>query len=597
VGTGLATGVAIAGCGADAAGLCAFNVCTPQSIVGLNDGSAPQDATMGGEGSVNGSEAGAPDGGMGDGGGGGGDAGSETGPLPDGSCGNPSLTYCGPGAGCVDTTGSAANCGMCGNQCPTPTNATATCDASTCGFACDSTHFLCDGGCDSTSAPPSDTCVLNETFGVFVSPTGVDALGNGTRAAPYASIGYAIQNAKGAPRVYVCTGSYDETINLGAGTTALTIYGGFGCATPTTWTYAPATYPVKVQPTAGVPLTIAGTSATLTFEDIEFDAPKGASEGASSIATIVSAATGAVGFTNCTLVADTGAAGANGQTPSTALPPATGGGSPDTGSNNGGAAVLCTCPYGTQSVGGSGGTGGISPTDGSNGTPGSALNKGTGGTGGPPPKGCTNAAPGVDAPANPGDGPGASALGAISGTTWTPGSGQVGTGGATGQGGGGGGGGYAAIGNGNGGGGGGCGGCGGGGGGPGEGGGASLGSLVVGSSVVSFTNCTIKTAAAGNGGNGAGGQNGESGGGKGTSMGVSTGCNGGAGGAGAKGGAGGGGAGGISAGVAWKGSEPSFDSYTQTHITIGTAGSKGSGGNSPTNDGVAGASGVTLMLP
>jgi hypothetical protein len=55
--------------------------------------------------------------------------------------------------GCeVATTSNASHCGACGNACAAPTNATATCAASTCGFACMAGFDNCDAnaanGCE-----------------------------------------------------------------------------------------------------------------------------------------------------------------------------------------------------------------------------------------------------------------------------------------------------------------------------------------------------------------------------------------------------------------------------------------------------------------
>jgi hypothetical protein len=58
-----------------------------------------------------------------------------------------------PANGCeASLTDSLANCGACGTVCETRPNATTTCGAGTCGFACDATHADCDGnpanGCE-----------------------------------------------------------------------------------------------------------------------------------------------------------------------------------------------------------------------------------------------------------------------------------------------------------------------------------------------------------------------------------------------------------------------------------------------------------------
>ncbi len=55
-----------------------------------------------------------------------------------------------------------ANCGGCGNSCPTPANSTRTCAASSCGFTCNGTFDDCDGmavnGCEADLATDVSNC-------------------------------------------------------------------------------------------------------------------------------------------------------------------------------------------------------------------------------------------------------------------------------------------------------------------------------------------------------------------------------------------------------------------------------------------------------
>src|SRR5487761_1992298 len=104
-----------------------------------------------------------------------------------------------------------ASCAQCSG--PPSGNGNAVCSAGTCGITCAGNYFLCNGDCHALSADPSDACVVAESIGVFVAPAGQDAAGKGTRAAPFATIGYAVQHANGHPRVYVQAGTYVGAVN------------------------------------------------------------------------------------------------------------------------------------------------------------------------------------------------------------------------------------------------------------------------------------------------------------------------------------------------------------------------------------------------
>ncbi len=72
--------------------------------------------------------------------------------------------------------------------------------------------------CDLTGDPASAPCSVSDANGVFVSPSGSDASGDGRQAHPYASIGVAVTKAKAAAmvRVFVCAGTYADALSLGA---------------------------------------------------------------------------------------------------------------------------------------------------------------------------------------------------------------------------------------------------------------------------------------------------------------------------------------------------------------------------------------------
>jgi hypothetical protein len=55
------------------------------------------------------------------------------------------LTSC--GGGCVDVTSDINNCGNCAIACPVPANASALCETSNCGFACDAGYEPLGDGC------------------------------------------------------------------------------------------------------------------------------------------------------------------------------------------------------------------------------------------------------------------------------------------------------------------------------------------------------------------------------------------------------------------------------------------------------------------
>ena len=82
---------------------------------------------------------------------------------------------------------------------------------------------------DAPSCDPStDPKCIDETKGIFVSPTGTPG-GAGTKADPISTLANALAKAKSTtkPRLYVCEGSYAGSVDVGD---PIAIYGGFACA-------------------------------------------------------------------------------------------------------------------------------------------------------------------------------------------------------------------------------------------------------------------------------------------------------------------------------------------------------------------------------
>src|SRR6266496_3238755 len=143
-----------------------------------------------------------------------------------------------------------------------------------------------ESGCDASSSPSLAPCVANEQYGVFVSPTGNDESGSGTRAAPYKTIGKAIQTAtSGSRHVYACAtaGAYDEFVTIDA---SVSLFGGFDCST---WVYA-TTGGAQITPSkSGISLTVKASSVVI--EDMRIEAKDATEAGASSVALFASGAT------------------------------------------------------------------------------------------------------------------------------------------------------------------------------------------------------------------------------------------------------------------------------------------------------------------
>jgi hypothetical protein len=436
--------------------------------------------------------------------------------------------------------------------------------------------------CDPTKDPSVEPCVIGDSYGVFVSPTGHTGA-KGTMGDPFSTFTDAIAAATGhSDRVLACAGNYDESLVLGAvagqdgggapqegeaGSDAslqgfsggVTVYGGLDCSNANQWKYT-GTKAILAPSAAGTALTVKGLVAGVTFKDVGFHAVPAIHGGESSIAVFVSESA-SVTFTRCDFEAGAGLQGVDG----TAVAPfASGAPMGQVGAvGNGGASTPNTCGgLAMASVGGAGGPPGPQGANGIDGSPGPS-NQGTA-------TGCSMNNTGGGNGANGSNGAGG--FGATGWATfdqngWTPIDGTAGGSGTVGQGGGGGGSADAT----GGGGGGGAGGCGGAAGLSGTGGGSSVAILVFQSSI-DIEQSSIAASNAGRGGNGAGGQAGQAGGGKANGFG-GTACSGGKGGNGGSGGGGGGGAGGLSVGVLWTGTAPVIDGSSLGQSATGDAGS------------------------
>jgi hypothetical protein len=431
--------------------------------------------------------------------------------------------------------------------------------------------------CDPTKTPDQDSCVINEAYGVFVSPNGDDDSGDGSRATPYATLATAIAKAKGdTKRVYACAdaGDYAESLDLDATTNGLALYGGFSCSD---WHYSTSAQSRLASDTT-LALHVEGVSG-LTIQDFRIDAADATTPGDSSIGVFVSSSSGVV-FDRVRIDAGKGANGANGTVTAFVYPNRTDLDGNSTTTTTGADPKVCMCPTNQQTSGGSGGVAQPGGQGGGNGTPsysgpgGEAGTPGSCTSGGAPGAGKDGATATAMSPAS-----GAQTLGALTSSGWTPTAGTDGTDGAPGQGGGGGA--SSATG---GGGGGACGGCGGAGGKGGQGGGGSIALVAFKSSVI-LDNVDLYASNAGKGGSGIAGQAAQTESGF-AGNGTMGGCQGGAGGLGADGAASGGGAGGISAAILWSGDAAPVQSGVT--IMLGTAGAKGVGGKAGVNDGVAG---------
>lgn len=442
-------------------------------------------------------------------------------------------------------------------------------------------------GCDLAKEPKDSPACVDDAVGVFVDATSGSDGNPGSKIAPFKTLGVAIAKAGDKPRVYICDGSYSESVKL-APPNAPSLYGGFACGS---WSYA-STKP-KVAPTGvGYALEIDGVASEVIVSDLAFASREGTTMGASSIAAFVSSGA-KVTILRTVIEAARGREGEEGLPGTTGTITAVSSGSLDANGNAATGAIagpqkICTCSSGGTSTGGAGGgpmgagapgfpaLGGGAPGAGAGTGCSVAEPNGSGDVGG-------DATAAADAPALA-----ANAFGTLTASGWLPRPGASGPNGSPGQGGGGGAGRDATSA----GGGGACGGCGGSGGKGGTGGGASVALLVLDSTIV-LRGSTLITKAGGVGGRGGAGGPGATTGGT-AANGGAAGCSSGEGGKGGAGGTGGGGAGGLSVGVLYRGPKPTLEA---SGVTAGALGPKGQGGTPGVNDGIDGIAADTLEVP
>jgi len=455
--------------------------------------------------------------------------------------------------------------------------------------------------CDVTKSPSVEDCLIDEKYGVFLSPLGNDVTGNGTRVAPFATFSKALQAASlQSLRVYACdqgTG-FAEQLDVPDGAK---IFGGFECID---WSYSTARRALVHAP-ANPALAIHDASIGVLIEDLEVDAPDTSAPAASSIGALIEASSNVV-LRRMKIVAGKGGEGNGGATGAKGLD------APDVTASQVGSAAWCPALVAAQ-LGGSwpqasvcgsrGGVGGTATaeSDGTNGAPGTPRENvappdvDNGGSKGAVGGDGIAGSPGVAGSA----GSASPAAGSFSSSGYSPAlASPSGTGadGSVGQGGGGGGGSNApAMCIGASGGAGGMGGCGGKGGTGGAGGGASI-ALLSWSSQVTLETCELVSKAGGqggkggNGGAGGAGKDGAAGGAAFASDGgaqVGKGGRGGTGGTGGLGGPGAGGIGGPSYALVYKGQAP-----VKTNVTL-TPGQGGVGGQGGTSGPATGPSGST----
>ncbi len=520
----------------------------------------------------------------------------------------------------ADMLTNVTHCGTGSNDCvvcpapPATNHQVAICAAGACGVECEMGYIDGDGnpanGCEYRCTASGGIDVPDDGFSdsncdgidgdraraVFVSSRGSDSNDGLTTTTPVATFARAliVATTSGRSQVLVATATYNmsTTLSLSSG---VSFYGGysddFASRTDTR---------AILSSTAATAVRAEGLTSPVTIDRVNLTTTdRSGTSSASTMTLLVRGSSDHLTLRWVNVLAGRGGEGAPGAA-------GTAGASGTRGSDgvneSGGAG---------GSLGGGRGTSGRYRAEGLAGSPGSSGSCGYGGSGGagsgssglgcsdgdPRPGG--NGGPGCNASGTGPHGSSGSGLGTMSAeAAWSPSRGGAGSTGGVGGGGGGGGAGGGEncdyvlgsyFGTGRGGGGGGGGGSGGGGGQGGLGGGASIGIVLI-DSTISVHQTRVQTAGGGTGGAGGAGGPGGSGGPGGTGAPITSdtqgaGGNGGAGGSGSPGGCGGGGAGGPSVGVWGTGTSSVFREITPLIFSIGSG---GGGGTSCGNNGSSG---------
>ncbi len=414
--------------------------------------------------------------------------------------------------------------------------------------------------------PEHRGCSIDDECAVFVK---AGTNGEGTRASPVGRMtdGVALAAEQGKTHVFVCEGTYFETLTVQTGPEPVIVVGGLDCES---WDLGGPSDVIADANTAAFEI----KGREIEIERVSFQVPNATGGKSATGGYVINAK---LTLTDSTIVVGDGAPGVAPTWAETTYASNTGNKATD--AKPGVAKVYCGSTGGRGgTIGGSAAGSGLPALDTVGGKAGQAL---------PGRSDCYIGGPGVKGTdgAPVADGQGAQVAGKLVVDRWQGESGTQGSRGKPGQGGGGGG--ATADYHGHGGS---AGGCGGAGGSAGRAGGSSLGIVVVHSSLA-LSGVSIATGAGAAPSTALAGQIGQAGG---PAVTGGPGCYGGAGGRGSDGGAGGGAAGGISVPVVH--TTDSTLTLNDAVLTPGVAGPAGVGGKPGVNDGVPGISAPTYQL-
>jgi len=114
---------------------------------------------------------------------------------------------------CIDLQNDVNNCGSCGNACPTPANASATCESANCSFVCNAGYEPLGDECipSGASIVGLTNLLINYWFAALEEPPTIVGFGPGESAVHRRD---AIENMLLNAREYVFTGVYDHACGL-----------------------------------------------------------------------------------------------------------------------------------------------------------------------------------------------------------------------------------------------------------------------------------------------------------------------------------------------------------------------------------------------